>query len=772
MIATVVRIAAFFLLGSAALALAQESTPPAKEKLVDRTPFDQVVLTRAAAGATLDVSPLELPQRPLTTMPTEGKLAVRLLDRPLEDFELAWTSVAQVKVFEQLLLEEARRLTAAGEFDEAYDYFARLSAEYPSIPGLKDAVSDYLRRNALALYQQQQHDRALAVLVTLEQHDSKHEALPGAVQTIAGEIIERYLREGNYAAARSVLDLWQSRFQGLATAAAAQWQRRFEAAATRQIEQASELIRQNEHIAARRAVGRALAIWPKLDAAQKMLAQIQRDFPFVTVGVLETAPRQPTRRIDDWAALRTSRLVERLLAEEIDFGSEGGIYRSPFGQLSLDESGRELSLTLEPANSSARPTAATVAPDSLSRFLLSMADPGSPRYRRDFASVLDGVSLEPPAMVRLHLTRVHVRPEAMLQYPPPGAKLPAAFTLAEHAPEQVLFARPPAASGEQPPLQAVVEETMASDEMAVAAILAGDVDVLDRVPPWHIERLRASNEVRVESYRLPTVHVLIPNPRQPLLAKREFRRALCFAIDRDWIVRRVLLGGATLPGFEVVSGPFPAGTTLSDPVRYGYNNQIAARAFEPRLAAILATIAWSGVQNGANEENADLPNLPELRLAHPNDPLARVACESIQVQLRRVGIPVALQEFSADDLLAGRVDCDLRYAELAVSEPVTDARVLMDPGGLAGGIRSAYLDAALRKLDEATNWNDVRAALAALHEIAHHELPVIPLWQTTNYFAYRPTVRGIGDSPMTLYQNVEQWNAAAGSNVAQLEPAP
>jgi ABC-type transport system substrate-binding protein len=462
-----------------------------------------------------------------------------------------------------------------------------------------------------------------------------------------------------------------------------------------------------------------------------------------------------------------------------NFGSEGGIYRSPFGQLSLDESGRELSLTLHSANHAApsssmdKPPAA-VAPDTLARQLLSMAEPGSPNYRGDLASVLEGVSIDPPSTLRVHLRRVHVRPEALLQCRPVGSDVAIGsdFEIAEHTARQVMFARPAATGVEQPSLEALVEAMMPDDESAVAAILSGDIDVLDRVPPWHIERLRAADTVRVANYRLPTIHVLIPNPEHPLLRKREFRRALCFAIDRDWIVRSVLLGGAEVPGYGVVSGPFPAGTSLSDPVRYGYNNQIAARPFEPRLAAILATIAWASVQQPDAKEGADvpeLPPLPELRLAHASDPVARVACQTIQAQLQRVGIRVSLEEFSTDDLLAGRVECDLRYAELAVWEPVADARLLMDPGGIAGGIRSAYLDAALHKLDEATNWNDVRACLAALHEIAHHDLPVIPLWQTTNFFAFRANVNGIGEEPMTLYQNIDQWNGAAGKDVARLE---
>jgi ABC-type transport system substrate-binding protein len=314
----------------------------------------------------------------------------------------------------------------------------------------------------------------------------------------------------------------------------------------------------------------------------------------------------------------------------------------------------------------------------------------------------------------------------------------------------------------------------------------GTADVLDRVPPWHLARLQAIEGVQIESYRLPTVHVLIPNLQKPLLAKREFRRALCFGIDRKWIVDRVLLGGNPAPGFEVVSGPFPTGTSLNDPIRYAYNSQVAPRPFEPRLAAILASVAWNGVQNPpdknkdkkkeAGGEAAKKPEpvetpLPELTLAHPNDPVARVACQSIQGQLAREGISTKLVEFTSDDLLAGKVEYDLRYAELAVWEPIADARLILGPRGLAGDLQSPYLDAALRDLDTATNWKDARARLAELHEIASHELPVIPLWQTVNHFAYRANVRGIGDSPVTLYQNIEQWNSAPRSNVAQSGPA-
>jgi ABC-type transport system substrate-binding protein len=398
-----------------------------------------------------------------------------------------------------------------------------------------------------------------------------------------------------------------------------------------------------------------------------------------------------------------------------------------------------------------------------------MADPGDPNYLAEFASLLAAVTVD-DNRVDMDLSRPHVRPDALLQVPPPpgepGANAPdqaesgpPRFTLTDAQPNRRVFAAVAQSDNvSRAGFPVVVELTMPDDELAVAALIAGNIDVLDRLPPWQVDRLRATSGVRVGTYRLPTVHVLVPNPKRPLLATREFRRALCYGLQREWIVQRVLLGGTSRPGFDVLSGPFPAGVSLSDPIRYAYNSQLTPRPFEPRLAAILATVGWSHVAGRAGDESAVLAQIPELVLAHPADPVARLACQSIQSQLARLGIQVKLREYEDDDLLAGRVDCDLRYAELAMWEPVVDARRLLGADGLAGSGASSYLLAALRQLDDATNWRDVRARLSEIHEIASHDLPVIPLWQTVNYFAYRTSVAGIGDSPVTLYQNVDHWD--------------
>ena len=741
-----------------------------KELLIDRAPFDEVVLDEANHDVVLAVAPLDIPNRQMPKPRPQGNLRLTLLDDPTADYEVPWANVEEIRFYEQMLLAEARRLTSENKFDEAFDYFERLMAGYKTLPGLNESANDYLRRNALVLYQDGQYDRALAVLQSLYQRDPKYAGLPNAVDAVAGQLIERHVRQQDYASARAVLALWQKQFPEFQSQAANEWERRFTTAAERKLADAQRLVEQQQFVAARKTIATALSIWPKLQAANDLLAEIQQKNHFVIVAVAETSPEKPVRRLDSWAALRASRLVEPTLAELVGFNSVGGVYRSPFGELLLDESGRQISLQLDSTEDGLK-VGGRLSADTLTRYFLAMADPADPLYQRAFAALLGGVSVSGDGLAHIEFKRSHVRPDALLQVSLPQPtevgqveqerSVPAGHwrRTTDSDPGSVVFESVDSSQGgPRGQVRAIIEQTMPDDETAVKALLAGEVDVLERVPPWQVARLRAADGIRVGTYGLPTVHVLIPNTSRPLLASNEFRRALCYAIDREQIVRQVLLAGETLPGFEVISGPFPTGLSLSDPVRYGYNSRLEPRPYEPRLAAILATIAWYNVLDPTGEGKVEFTDIPQLVLAHPADPVARVACQTIQLQLERVGIPIKLREFRADDLLAGRVECDLRYAELAMWEPVVDAAWLLGPTGMAQGGDSAYLDAALRRLNEATNWKDVRARLAEIHEISYHDLPVVPLWQTANYFAYRTSVQGIGDKPISLYQDADNWD--------------
>ncbi len=76
--------------------------------------------------------------------------------------------------------------------------------------------------------------------------------------------------------------------------------------------------------------------------------------------------------------------------------------------------------------------------------------------------------------------------------------------------------------------------------------------------------------------------------------------------------------------------------------------------------------------------------------------------------------------------------------------------------GLAGS-EDQLVGLGLRRLEEAKNWKEVRDRLLDLHSIAHNELPVLPLWQLVDSYAYRRELQGVGSNIVSLYQNAENW---------------
>jgi hypothetical protein len=529
-----------------------------------------------------------------------------------------------------------------------------------------------------------------------------------------------------------------------------------------------------------RSARRAATIWPQSESAAQVLREIEQQHPQVVVGVFESSPSEPRWRIDSWPDVRVSPLLHPTLCQLEAFSTEGGVYGSPLGAVSVDdtETGRRLTLTM--AGTTQRGN--DVAAHALARQLLAMADPSADGFRSDYAALCQSVSMDGGA-VHVEFRRPHVRPEALLLSGSAAAGLNqrGPFAIADRSDRLTRLELSTGKSGSPGGVVAIIEQTFDDDRTALTALRRGEIRMLDHVPPWQLATLEAADGITVGQYRLPTVHVLIPNPESELLQRREFRRALCFGIERQRILDELICGGRQIVGFEVVSGPFPPGSSLSDPVRYGFDAQIRPRPYSPRLAATLSLVAVTSLakaqaaaaKNEAqpdsdtdpNTESAtdalfELPEVPALVLAHSSDVLVRAVCAAIAQGLRRLGIPIELREATAEQLDSGAVEYDLRYTELAVWEPVVDAHTLFGPSGLVRG--SAAMSASLRDLELAANWVDVRKHLATIHRIAHDDLPVIPLWQTVNHYAHRTDVNGVGDSLITLYQHIDDW---------RLEPA-
>ena len=480
-----------------------------------------------------------------------------------------------------------------------------------------------------------------------------------------------------------MLELLKQAFPRLSLPNIALWEKQFADDAAEQLAEARAAMERSDYSAAREAVRSAQGILPSAPGAVELMEEIQDTWPQVVVGVAELAPEGADPLVC-WAAARVNPLLEERLVRLIDFGNEGPVFQCPWAEIQTDDTGEVLSVT---PNQKAE--ACGVTPDRLALGLLAMVDPHNRDYAVGLAASLREVSLAEGRSVEL-LCRNHIRPESLLDVPL-SAISPTAlgqYTIGPREAQRATYLAREAAAGSP---KAIVEQAFPSDGEALHALVTGQVDALDRVPPWRVDTVTGDRNLRLGTYRLPTVHVLLLNFDNPLLGRAEFRRALAYGIDRERLLSEILLAGKTRPGFQVVSGPLPAGVSLTDPVGDSYNRQIRPRPYAPRLASLLAKVSRIAIlkpyEKKEGDDSAAPPGDPPdverpLVLLHGADPVATTACQSIGRQLSAIGIPVELKRL--DNSGGPLPEHDLYYCELSVGEPLNDVRRLLGPQGLAG----------------------------------------------------------------------------------------
>ena len=588
-----------------------------------------------------------------------------------------------------------------------------------------------------------------------------------AIDRAIGQIVDQYIKQrfeqDDFGAAWELLELVSNRFPSLKIISTDRWRERLQKMAEQRLDEGLRHLKAKNYDQALAAARAAIAIRPGWDQARTLADRVQRARPQVVVAVESTFRGTLSSRLDDWVSRRVRPLTDRSLVELRGYGAEGGIYASPLGDIVPDVAGGRLTIVLK---QSGQGSAGGWNAYSLSRRLLA-AVRNEDSQVTDLSTRLGAIEAEDAKTLHLDWSHPHVRPEAFLQIDLSDKRLQASdeespatalgpFRFTKKSGRQSHFERRPPIDRQSSDLPVeIVERQYENEAEAIEALREGQIDIIERVSPWNRKQLAKMPGVVVKSYALPTVHALLLNPDGPLLGRSEMRRAIAYGIDRPAILKRIILAGELISGVSLVSGPFPIGRDLNDPIAYGYNRQVVQRPYSPHLAATLAAVARQTQAEGAGKDPASESRSP-LVLAHPPGDFCRTVCQVLAQQLGRAGIPVELAVVEPTEWADRSIAWDLRYAELAMWEPVVDAPRLLGPRGEAG-IRNAYLALALRKLEEAQNWAQVRERLNTVHRVTYNELAVIPLWQTVNAFAYRDNLDGIGEAPVTLYDNVADW---------------
>ncbi len=754
-------------LGQTSHLAAQEESPT---RLLDLQPFDRITLKASHNREIIDTLLLELPGRKLPApYPDAGKLELKRVSEPSVLYSVPWKAIEKIEFYEHLLLAKAGELTAQKNFIEAYEYLEFLHNHYSKLKGLQAGTERYLKRDALNAFSSKRFDESLTILLSLYDLNPNHSGLAGAVQAVTDRLISNHLASQDFGAARTALDSVEASFSKLQIKTIGTWRKKFQTKAEKHLAEAQSQVEQGNFHEARQAIRRTLAILPSLAGAKSLIDEINLRSPQVIVGVTQHGRAPTSAQLARVAAARVAKLTHPQLIELSDFGGEGGIYTCHWAEIEIDDSGLHFNIRL---NEQARN--AGIYPEMVALQLLQTTDPANPSYREDTAGLLQHASISDGRELQIQWRWPHVRPETLLQLSLQNLAANNALArvyqpVSDNSDKDVLLYDLPNTLPDASPNRArppsIIERVYPSEEKALTDLVRGEVDVLERIAPWQVDRMRQTDAIVVGSYRLPTIHVLVPNYSKPLMRRREFRRALCYGIDRQRIVKEILLGGNHRAGFQVLSGPLPAGVSSSDPLGYAYKRSIKPRPYEPRLAAVLASVARTTLAKQAkpspeagDEQKPPTPEAVPLVLVHPPNALARTACQTIKFQLGAIGIPIQLTELSPT-LDAQPVDYDLEYVEFPLWEPLVDLRRLLGPAGRAGSCSTA-MSLALTTVDRSRNWKEARTRLQHVHEVAFSDLPVVPLWQTVNYFAHRTSLQGVGRSPAQLYQNVANWTVS------------
>ncbi|MCI0357267.1 MAG: ABC transporter substrate-binding protein, partial [Planctomycetaceae bacterium] len=531
----------------------------ADDPLYLQPPYDEIVLDESNGRAILRVQPFNFPGRRMPS-PSDRKedLEFELVDRPGEKFAVPWVNVADIRFFESLVLAEADAKVKEGRFDEAQPYFQFLQANHKETPGLSNSIETLLYVQVGAAFRAQRYDEALALLVELYGRNPARQGVSTAYERVTAELVKGHIAAGRYAAARGLLRNLSERYPATKTTTVATYETQLSGEAAALLEMAKAAKAASKPREAYEAVHKAIALWPTLAGASELARSLHKEYPVIAVGVVSPLTGAATRRTDDWAAFRTSRLLATPLVAP---SADGAGYSSSLGDLARGEDPRQIALKMRDDLTWAAPPRKLSGQD-VARCLMAAADPKHPQFDPLWASVLGGVTAS-GSDVQIDFLRPQPLPEAWLVRPiwweggPPAC---GPYQLESHANGQSRFVRQSgyfAAAGLQ--IAEITERTFPDSTAALAALKRGEIGLIDRLSPWDVAAATATSGVSVRRYAGPTVHVLIPNPNKPLVASRTMRRALLYGIDREGILRRGLVGGLDLPGCDVVSGPLPRG---------------------------------------------------------------------------------------------------------------------------------------------------------------------------------------------------------------------
>ena len=296
----------------------------------------------------------------------------------------------------------------------------------------------------------------------------------------------------------------------------------------------------------------------------------------------------------------------------------------------------------------------------------------------------------------------------------------------------------------KPAWDKVTFRMMANDPARTAALLSGDVDVIENVPPSDLDRLRNNANLRLEqavSWRTLFFHMDQYRQQPPNvtdlqgkpLAKNPFmdvrvRRAISMALNRKALVERAMDNVAIVA------------TNVVSPQIFGHHGASKPEAYDPEGAKKL--LAEAGYPNGF-----------AMTVSAPNDRYINddQVAQAVAQMLSRIGIKCAVEAMPFNVYLSKARDQQFSFAMLGWGSYAADLALralLMTPntdkgtgawnwGRYSNPKMDSLIEAALDTTDDAKREAIAREAAA----LAASDVAIIPLYHQKVTWAMKKTIK-------------------------------
>jgi peptide/nickel transport system substrate-binding protein len=763
--------------------------------LLARSPFDRITLLDDAAYDIEPLSPRPLPvwdakksrdklKKASAPPPSEGNiglpgqksnveipkkdaeddesiLLIHMLEGDVRDYRVKRDHVKAIAYYEDLLIAEADRLITTGNFAKAFEYLLTAKSRQPKWPRLEETVDRLLfEEGSQALLEASGGENGLRLLSELFTRRPDYPGLGNKLAASYSARISRAFDTGAFTRGRQVLRELETLSPGSDVVKAAH---------TRYETRARELFERSTKAQGAERLDLVLAaagVWPNLDGLDKAYREA-----FAQVPTLDVAVSDLPKPVGPWLRSRaTSRTTRLMYLPILASTSEEALKGSMPGQLAAGlesfDLARGLRIKLNSGftwNDGSRPVSAI----DVARALADRTVPTLPSYSARWADLIDRIEVTEDEQVELKLSRPTLRPEHWLLVPVgpahgggdgwvsavgqprrPVGDGPYRWLPSSPGIGQYIASNPDRAVG--PKVRRIREVRFDSATNALAAFVSGEVSLIEEIPVDRVAELAAVPGVKVGQYATPSLHQIALDGRTEVLRFRELRRALSLAIDRKTLLEETVLRRPADDRNAVVDGPFLKGSYADAP-------DVSPLEYNPLLA--LGLVAAARKEQGGG--------YIRLTLEYPPTPAARAICPKLAEAWTLIGLEITLKEVPEGELEArlrsgGRFD--LVYRSTRPTEPAFDAGTLLCPGYDAppksdalASLASPRILQLLIALDRAPESTSSQALVLQIDREARDELPILPLWQVVDHYAWRTRVKGIPDELETLYGGVESW---------------